>query len=750
MGNFALKAIRKVAAISTGIAMLGATMTGALAADYQLGDYPTPFGADTVIVVGNSLDDTAAADIASGLPKLSASSGGTASSDEVTEDIPLNTGLGDAETGLDATIEDNDISTLLDTQISFRSADYDVREVFLLGTTNPKLVTSLTSGSAVEDDYKSDVYMETNNAARIRYYYAFDDAIFISNATSTNPLEIKFLGKTLKITSVASATQMTAYVGAEYFMDVGDSVTANGKTITLENVGSGGAVVVSVDGVLETIPSSSTETVNGIEITNDETFYEDNKEQRSASLVVGEDSQETIKNDDMYFGGDDSCTDNDWKDPDCWVWEIDTNYGDATATSTTLGDNADTAATGAVLGIHNDFIVNDYSDVPITVGECIDLPNNYLSVCFDSLTVADTDYMTLKLEKDSSVDFSKAGKNFGTSIPAIKISSSVDDTIYLKNDNMNVTNAGTGNFTTDKKVKTIYLAVNQSNASWVEIFYKDPNENNIMKYAGAETLNTTQMIFQVNYENTKDTNVEFDFGKASAPLLATDSYLNLTLDILGDNTNDLATGVDDITMEWKIATGNFSNLGSASSSEESREITWGATMLPLGNKDVDLRSVYGIVIKDPKSKGASDSVELLIPSDQVKGKVIVKGTSVTGSSVSEGTAITPVSPSGVDVTKQNTILVGGPCANSLTAQVMGGVTTWPDCATGFEDGKAVLELKKQTTGKYTLIAAGYSADDTRRAAVVLKEKAAGKDAGLAGSKQTVTGTGLTIDTISLT
>ncbi len=56
--------------------------------------------------------------------------------------------------------------------------------------------------------------------------------------------------------------------------------------IKLESVGSSGAIVVSVDGVTETISSGNTETVNGIGIFNKETYYEDVKEQRYAILEI--------------------------------------------------------------------------------------------------------------------------------------------------------------------------------------------------------------------------------------------------------------------------------------------------------------------------------------------------------------------------------------------------------------------------------------------------------------------------------
>jgi len=72
----------------------------------------------------------------------------------------------------------------------------------------------------------------------------------------------------------------------EVFLNVGGSTIVNHKEVRLENVGSGGAIVVNVGGVTETIAESEMELVNGIEILNYETFYEDNKDQRSARIKV--------------------------------------------------------------------------------------------------------------------------------------------------------------------------------------------------------------------------------------------------------------------------------------------------------------------------------------------------------------------------------------------------------------------------------------------------------------------------------
>ncbi len=68
--------------------------------------------------------------------------------------------------------------------------------------------------------------------------------------------------------------------------------------------------------------------------------------------------------------------------------------------------------------------------------------------------------------------------------------------------------------------------------------------------------------------------------------------------------------------------------------------------------------------------------------------------------------------------EKNAILVGGPCANQITAQIMGTTSSWPDCASEFdvEEGSIKVYNKYNNT---QLIIAGYTAEDTRKATEVL-------------------------------
>jgi hypothetical protein len=92
-----------------------------------------------------------------------------------------------------------------------------------------------------------------------------------------------------------------------------------------------------------------------------------------------------------------------------------------------------------------------------------------------------------------------------------------------------------------------------------------------------------------------------------------------------------------------------------------------------------------------------------------------------------------------DTGAQNLIVVGGPCANTVAASLMGNPA---DCTQGFKEGEGIIKLYSASSGKVALLAAGYSALDTRRVTRVLSNY---KDyaSSLKGSEVKVKGTSLT-------
>jgi len=784
MENFALKArtaVKRIAAVTATSVMMGATMFGAVAAA-DLSDYPAPFVKDGkwvgLIVVGANAapaDVIGATDIAATLAQqaTTAAGGGTTTvAGGQSKDIVLGDPIGlSGSGGFDQEMDHGDVSSLKDDTITFQSASYDYREMLVWhnntgGIVNPgpQVVTSLTSVGGVEDDYKDGIYLEAEKGT-IGYYYVFDSTINVSTPTlAADPLAINFLGRKIKITSIdTSGTKFTARVGQEVFLNVGDTVTIEGKKITLKNVGSAATntpVIVDVDGTVETV--TGTETVNGIEISVSDTFYSDNLNERSGTLIVGKDAVETYNDNDKFIvqcGTAYKRAECKKENPD-WVWDVDDLYG-VNAAGNTRTDSLEPSA-GTTIGVINDFTVNDFSDNPPAAGGKYDLPLGGYEVRYDSLTVSDTDYMTMTVSYQSTEDLSASIAGL-TAVPAILIESSEAEAISAYD--------GSNYKTTNK----VWIYTNTSLASGTAlntrnqtlVFYRNPTDGKVTlarNVTNNGAISDYPIIGRVNYGETKSGNVYFalrgDMTAANA--------LNLTLRVSDDQgyiatapTSSESSGGGRITSNGKddiniwlghAAAGAFNHLGATLNSEEGLEVAYNGSFAYLGTKDENHRTRYGIVIVDPKSNGASDRVKLKIPKDQVKAKVTVAGpeTTVTTS----GGAVAVQSVAGVpiakldsevtDKTAYNLILVGGPCANDLAREVTG--TTAATCTTGFTAGKATIKLFENAFSgtKSALLVAGYNAADTRNAATVLKDyksyadKLKGKEVEVASSAGVIT------------
>ena len=773
------KLVKKVAVLGAGTLMMGATLTSAVALD--LADYPSPYLVDgefdtsSAIVVGDNAaasDTIGAVDVSNHWQVNSyttTSGAGVTVSGGQTEKVPIddvekNTAGGGvsnpdsavaSSSYIDSALDDADLPFLLDSTVNFKSESIDFHEEILISQKSPVLATSLTSS---DDDYLTEVAMELAKES-IGYYYIFDEAINVSLATSTDALEIDFLGKRLKITS-ASATKFTAQVGEEHFMKVGDSVTVDGKTVTLNNVGSGGAIVVDVDGEVETISSSGTETVNGVEINNDETFYDSNDvSQRSATVIIGTDATETYSDGDAYTGEDEN-------NPD-WVWDIQfltqNTASSVVANATGITVSGNTPA----IGILNDFSVNSDDDDNIVGSKegwasCYSLPNKFAELCLDSLTLDDDDYMRLKIETIDDLDVSKLFGNLSSDQKAILLQS--DESEGLQIDISELTNTPT-TVTTDKKTNKIWLhnsgSSDDAGAFWINVFFWDTTNSNI-SYAGyaiPTNLTAGDYFGYVNWGDTKDDKdgtqgVAFSLvrdsgsGVANAPDLTA-----LHVDVGRDDSKSPKNTYDDFNITFKGGNANgtaFTALGSTASSEEAGEVFWmngNITNTSLGTKDEDHMSIYGLILRNPKSNGANDEVVFDIPNDQLYGNIVVRGastkTATTGNRLTVAIETDTTKLSSEVAGKEasfNLILVGGPCVNP-TISAVSGLSDFASCGDwGLESGEGVIKLV-DNGDNVAMLVAGTDALDTRRAAKALTTKA------LSGTEVIVKGTTLTDITV---
>jgi hypothetical protein len=703
------KAIKRVAAVSSGA--LVATMTfGGAAVFADLSDYPEPFiNAQGqwvgLLVVGADAapaDVIGATNVAAALAQQTVVGPGTGPvvSGGKREEVALNTDL-NATANFGNDLDDDDLAGFFDGTVNIdingTEDDYDAHDILCLGagTNCPGLAASLQletglTLSTIDEDWKSDVFMPVSQK-QIAYFLAWDEDLkggnFFNNASSDDSIIIDFLGNKLEVIG-ASATSITAQVGEEVFMNVDDTVTVLGSTVQLVNVGSGGAVVVSVNGVQETV--TGTEKVGSLRIKVKETFTSDTRAERSATLIIGEDATKSYNDADEYIGEDED-------DPN-WVWDL---------------SGLDTK--DPVLGIFWDQNWDDPEDDPPAVAggsgdlgpNTFSLPDNYATVTLEGFK--ENDY------KRYTFDRSTEEINGDTKIGTVLASNSSAKLLRLKADGGEENGFKGGNL--PKATDEVFIGANST--GHIGLFYKDHDDANKIKSfglaaavaaAGADLADQ----FSINYQDT---------------------------DITVDISNDLDT-TGRISIVLNTDTGSDVNVtakndSSGFSGDAYVDIVYGTSSL--NGFEEDTRTEGGIIILDPDSHvdpsaGGGKSVEFDVNGDESDFTVNVlisgPGTRVTGGggqSTLGGVAIARLDTEVSNPAAQNIIAVGGPAVNRLTAQALG--LTYPTSgqpgadALGIGAGEGTLMLIDNAFGgtNVALVVAGYDAQNTRDAAEVLQD-----------------------------
>ena len=661
--------LRKIASTTLGALMAGASIVvPALAAD--LSDFPAPFVEDgTVnftIVVG---DDAAAADIV-GAIDIAARLGGeavtvsgtTTATGVETDDVPFNTNISSGSY-LKTQIKSYDVPGVLqDSSVSFTSADssdeYDFQEIIgIQNSQNTRIVTSSTASK----DYGDTPALHIGNGD-IYYQWQFDENFNTSLVSTTYPLEISILGHNLKITNVGTH-QFTATLAEEHFMNVGDSITVNGKTVTLTNVGSSSAVV-DVDGVTKIISSGATATVNGLKVKVVDVLSRDTLEESAATIQVGDEITKTYQDEDPFIGED--------QDNPTWKWDL---------------DGLTTGSAKHYIRVKFAKTLNDPDDNPPQPGEALVFPNNYAKISFDGLITHSTARYTI--EYKDGVDLSNAGGS--TSADVIKISStSTNDPLQL---------AG-GTYT-----DTIYLYRNNTANNAVYVFYED--SDNRIQYA--EVTTGADNFADITYQ---ETTLDLYWDNSTKSI-----FINET------QTTPTAGNYEVVPL---ISSNAFAGLGATANEAEAGDLKVYGT--GVGARDEDVLTNYGVIFRDPESNAGSDKVVMDVPSTQLKGTITVGPVSRTTTTTTTKTGYITQSVAKLasevsdPATAGNLILVGGPCANMLVADLAAEKEDVKACDEWTAEDGGVVQLVNDAfaTGQTALIVAGWSADDTRAACALVQ------------------------------
>jgi len=706
--QFVLKAretVKRVAAITAGATLLGATAMGAVAAA-DLGDYPAPFVADGslvgLVVVGSDAaagDIVGAGDIISTLTQAAVTTVAGTGTTEVTGGLAKSILIG---TALNATtafntngVDDDDVDSLLDKEVNIdvgSDKNYDIHEAIWFNN-GASIETGITT-AAQSENFGTDTFLELSKDS-IKYQYVFDDVLdannFLFNATSDSPISLTILGHDLEITAAANTTattnSLTVNLATKYFLSVGDSVTVAGKTVTLKEVGSSSAVV-DVDGITEVV-DSNTKTVNGIKVRGESYFNKDAVGAGSATISIGEDISKTYKNGDAFINEDDN-------DPN-WVWEI-----------------SEVATSKPNINVSWDQIINDANDdwlISVENGEAITLPNDYAKIYLNGYTQEDRQEYKVTFETGEELYESGA--------------------LTVDNTNANVMHWEAVGATGDDAFK---VGGKETDDVWVELYgdtvalYYYNKTNNRITYASNGT-NTT--AFTLEFKDSSITVTSNTTGTAAAT--SVDWYI-----VEGGSHGALI-------MNTEESNGDLKYLGETDSdSTVTNDIRYNLT--DISGWKQDTRTERGFILSSYYDSDSADEFSFSIPGDNADYdvEVIVSGTSSAVSTTGGTTQVNSVA--GVSVIKldseitdpasKNLILVGGPAVNSLTASALGLDYPTTGAASTVPENAATLRMVSNAFGgsNSALVVAGWDADDTRNAASVLQDYSSHASA-LAGNSE---------------
>ena len=764
------KAIKKIVALGAGATMVGATILGAMA--YDLSDYPAPFVVDgsnrAAIVIGEKAkteDVLGAIDIAASLQRaaktpvtVSGSSGGVSVSGGVVMESngnKFNWGDHLYDVKYAGKIKSTDLPTLL--------ADGKVRD-----TTGDK--------GGTEYDYEQYVIVDNQSSAQVAFGAPFnDDTLFPDPVlyldTSSNEL-LTF------VVHFKDALNITA-------LDDSEKITMFGKEYTFKNVGASDEIVLYGSGTQVDLAKGEPQkvTVDGTEYTLEVLGGNSNNQQARLKVTgpSGSDTQTVSGGITYTFLGVDFLVDSVFvSDLDGTVsvsvfvgsQELHLPAASSSPSWTTVTNGQGDAIDGVEAWVHasNDNGDVDYIKIRVTPS---DMTNSEWDNTWDGIT---SDY--------TFVDPIFGWKvNFEGIDPSLDASSRTTVKLERNGDDLKLTFT---NEDGDEGSITVYTGSSSSSSlSWYDKFENDTtiarghyfilNEGTapgiVTKVYKLESVSSSNNEFTVR-DVFRKTSTKYSSGDAIGDsgvtgTVVSNSQINLssaastTIYAIGNLKIELGTPASGSAvihfhedyngnLRSEVTPAEF-NVTVGPDSDD--DMTIGSLSIASGRGatayDSDNSYEYGITnwgtyIK-LESKNDGESMVVSYPDEESYYNVVVGGPSVTvastGGSSGNAYVINPISV-GLGVldkdaasllNSQPLIVVGGPCVNTIAAELMGNPA---NCAEGFTEGKAMIKYFDSETA---LLVAGYSAQDTRGAAYVLANY---EDYGLSGTEVEVITTNL--------
>ena len=659
----------------------------------------------------------------------------------------------------------------------------------------------LTFDNDDDGDETADVYLRLeDNSVIYNYTLAFDSEIDYDNTSDTtaaNDFEtttIEFQGSTYtfsdvdltgahgtikKIKLLAGETTMWMEEGVTYTK----SVAGVEHTVVLQDVNEDqDKCGITVDGTLAWVNKGSTKTINGVEVgvTDAISVHSEAKTEDACRVDLGaaelllEDGKKIEKDgadvdgSKVYlsqskggkFGGfyieyeaqdeENLAEGNTWIDPVFGNWEL--KFGGLVGTYTTV------EATGGGLTGEVKFMNNDGKEVTIYYHNATD---NHKSTAFwlgkdeDELLLTSEEHLNTEVKCDNRASPSTAA---------------------------------------DACEGTMFLMIDSGEtAHLMEIadIDEDDNKTDIYDITYGVTYNDKTIVLKgrdaVNNVTDKSTISLGSLGTIDLWLNRSGYIIVRDIDLSTDDVGAELQGTDDAHIKFYDLKFNLTE-GDDESKQQSIGVAWsydasnkdmemsskpsmtgpewntGSTWKDLDDNDDDTQ--YAMTEQGTKIAYDNDEkqkVTFEVPYEQVYGSIFLSpvGAQLVGGATSDGDTITVTTTTPIpvgtaklaseiaDVTAVNAIVIGGPCANAAAATLTGVAGTVPECLAGLDlaGGEAVIKLYAQAGGKVSMLVAGATADDTRRACRVLAN-ADQYSAQLTGTEVRVTGTTMTDITVS--
>jgi len=743
------KMLKKIAAIAAGASMLGATLLGAAAAD--LSDYPAPFVTDgkfnAVLVIGakaQPIDNIGVTNIATSLQYVSttAVSGST--------EVSISEGVKIEKTGDDLnyfeTLNDIQATPLDDSDLPTVLADgtYEDNEGDNENDVTYTQTLALLAGTGTLDfvqpkDMDAGAYLVfTEDDNVYNFTLEFDDVVEFDSADATDDLgstTLELQGQTYTITKAAvtgaALTKLTMLAGettrwltqAEPFtvMQEGKSYTVTVVDVSEDETKCG----IDVDGQVMWIDVDQTKSFGALDIgvTDAVAIHEEAQNKDICEVNIGatelvlENGQQVVVNgvevdgsvvgitgdDDEWYGlnvvfGPDS-DDVNLKPSEAYTDPVMGNFKFLFAGMTESMEKVELKTSGS-------------SDAALT------FPNNDGKEVEVPMFLNETKIWDIQLGNDVDERLLMDGESY-------EASTGVEGTMFFF-----VTTGGETHILsienvdeTDDKVDikdltygTTYNDKDYTDGGWTDV---------ALGSLGTAELYLEEVVAgKVTYIEIGDNMLcTADNCVGTESLLTNNGMsINFTVSGVGNLTTVSFRGnqdgdIDDVAVDVDL---------SYDPDDEDINI-----MTPAGVDLVDISednsdTKLGVTDKGTKYTYDDENKDSLVidhPDGDVKGNVFVAP--IAGEAVTSSTGSVVVNKIDVGSTKfdsevdsvsaQNVIAVGGPCVNTVSADLLGNPA---DCTAGFEVGKAMVKLFANGDN-VALLVAGFTGEDTRAASKVM-------------------------------